>query len=313
MSALFKDRNLLLGCLRGEAGRSMLYVGTNVGSVDTSLNVSLFNKKPQVGDLFFDKMGHLFEVVAVTVTALATCKYLTTLAGAVGGGGGGSAVIDSTLTVSGAAADAKATGDRLAAVEKALADLSYVAISILNFTASPSIAEKGATVDRVLLSWGVNQTPKTQTLDGTSLAVTDRSKTLTGLSLKDNKMYTLKVTDDKDGDEKSVTVYFYNGVYYGVAEEPEEYESAFILGLTKSLQTTRAKTIDVTAGAGEYIYYCIPSSYGECTFTDVASGFGAGLEKVKTINFTNAYGYTENYDIYKSEYDGLGKCSIKVS
>ncbi len=89
MSALFKDRNLLLGCLRGEAGRSMLYVGTNVGSVDTSLNVSLFNKKPQVGDLFFDKMGHLFEVVAVTVTAIATCKYLTTLAGAVGGGGSG--------------------------------------------------------------------------------------------------------------------------------------------------------------------------------------------------------------------------------
>ena len=77
------------------------------------------------------------------------------------------------------------------------------------------------------------------------------------------------------------------------------------------LQTSRETTIDVTAGAGQYIYYAVPTSYGDCTFT--SGGFTGGFTKVATVSYTNIYNVTTNYDIWKSDYAGLGTTSVIVS
>ena len=57
------------------------------------------------------------------------------------------------------------------------------------------------------------------------------------------------------------------------------------------------------ANAGEYVYYCIPSRLGTPTFNKA-------FTLVDTISHTNASGYTEAYDIYKSDSAGLSEVTI---
>lgn len=206
---------------------------------------------------------------------------------------------------------------------KELEDALYKPIDIMSFTISPSIKEKGSTVTNVTLSWKTNKTPTKLILDGVEESVSDTSKVLTGLSLtmNTNKSYPLIVIDEKDvTDTASVSINFYNGVYYGVATEPTSYDSSFILGLVnpttgegRSLQGSKTKTFTVTANANQYIYYCLPSNgYGTPNFN--VGGFDGGFSKVATIKpFKNASGYEEDYDIYRSDNANLGYTTVKVS
>lgn len=189
--------------------------------------------------------------------------------------------------------------------------LNYKEIDIINFMTSPTTFEKGSTVSSVTLSWLLNKTPVEQKLDSEIIDVSARIKTLTGLSLNSDKTYTLTAKDEKGAtDTATVTIRFYNGVYYGVAENQNEYSNEFIRNLPKSLQGSKSKTFTVTAGAGQYIYYAVPTSYGDCSFT--VGGFEGGFSKVSTLYFTNESGYSENYDIYMSDNANLGNTTVTV-
>lgn len=214
----------------------------------------------------------------------------------------------------------KVITDRLNALQIKIEALSYKPIDIIRFSVTnpPSLPlEIGTIIPSVTLSWEVNKTPTTLTLDGVSINENSTSKTLTGLFLNKSTTYTLKATDERGETDTSVaSINFYNGVYYGVASEPTSYDSEFIKGLTnKSLQGTKSKTFTVTAGANQYIYYALPSSY----ITDSnpiifnVGGFDGGFTKVSTIQFTNANNRTEAYDIYKSDNANLGNTTVKVS
>ncbi|WP_157796132.1 hypothetical protein [Thomasclavelia cocleata] len=52
----------------------------------------------------------------------------------------------------------------------------------------------------------------------------------------------------------------------------------------------------------------MPARYGAVNFN--VGGFDGGFTKVATIEFTNASGYTENYDIYKSDNANLGTQTV---
>lgn len=81
--------------------------------------------------------------------------------------------------------------------------------------------------------------------------------------------------------------------------------------MSKALQSNKAKTFDVTTGSGQYIWYAIPSRYGTPSFN--VGGFDGGFSKVSTVSYTNPSGYTENYDVYRSDNANLGKKTVKVS
>lgn len=191
-------------------------------------------------------------------------------------------------------------------------DLAYVPIAISSFTNNVNTVEMGSTVTDVTLNWTLNKEPESQKVDSETIEKTLRTKQFTGQSIQADKTYTLSATDER---EKTVTkttkITFYNGVYWGAAEEQEAFDSAFILSLTKGLQASRTKTFTVNAGAGQHIYYAVPSRYGACSFN--VGGFDGGFGKVATIEFTNASGYAEDYDIYKSDNAGLGSTTVKVS
>lgn len=200
---------------------------------------------------------------------------------------------------------------RLSELERQIADINYKAITITSFSASPTTAEIGSTVVSVALSWGVSKTPTTLTLDGATLDVNTKSKNVTG-TFKANKTWTLKATDERGAvATKSASLTFLNGVYYGVGKKPTTYDSAFILGLTKELRGSHKPSFTVTAGEGEYIFYCSPTRFGGAGFA--VGGFDGGFTYVNTISFTNASGHSETYYIYRSDNPSLGATTVTVS
>lgn len=196
--------------------------------------------------------------------------------------------------------------------KKMIEDLAYVPIAINSFTNNVNTVEMGSTVTAVTLSWTLNKEPESQKVDGAAVDKTARSKALTGQSITANKTFTLEATDERGKKvTKTTAITFQNGVYWGVANNATLFDSAFILALAKGLQASKAKTFTVNAGAGKHIYYALPSRYGKPNFN--VGGFDGGFGKVGTIQFTNASGYTEAYDIYKSDNAGLGSTTVKAS
>lgn len=203
-------------------------------------------------------------------------------------------------------------------IESALDDLLYEAIAISSFTNTVGTVEIGSTVDECTFKWATNKTPATLTLGGDSIDVNLTSITLTEMSLTltavGSKSYSLVATDEREASaSKSTSIYFYNGVYCGVSSETEaeNIDSDFILALTKYLQNSKAKTFTVEPGEGEYIFYALPTRLGTPTF--YVGGFEGGFDLLATIDFTNASGFTESYDVYKSTNANLGSTSVTIS
>lgn len=202
--------------------------------------------------------------------------------------------------------------NRLSALESQISDLSYKAISITSFTNNVKTVENGQIVTSVTLNWTVNKTPTVLTLDGVNLDSSATTCTYNNLELTKNKSWTLLAKDERENtSSKTTTVNFLNGVYYGATVAPNSYDSNFILSLTKQLSSSKVSSFTATSGAGQYFYYCLPQSMGVCSFN--VGGFNGGFALVDTINFTNSYGHSENYYIYRSDHTNLGTKIITVS
>lgn len=196
--------------------------------------------------------------------------------------------------------------------KKIVDDLNYKPIAINSFANNRNTVEMGSTIADVTLNWSYSKTPKSAKLDNETLDVSLTSKALTGQSITTNKTWTLSATDERDKTvTKTTAITFVNGVYWGVAENASSFDSAFILKLQKGLQASKGKTFTVNAAASQHIYYAVPTRYGACAFN--VGGFDGGFTKAGTIEFTNASGYKESYDIYKSDNAGLGNTTVKVS
>ena len=206
-------------------------------------------------------------------------------------------------------------------IARTVADLKYEAISITgisnNATGSfktASVLEKGSSIDSVTINWSLNKEPASQTLDGETLANDVRSKTLTGLAMTENRTFRLTVTDERGAldTEPATTISFVNGVYYGVLAEDATLDSAAILTLNRSLQSTKSMTFTANPGSGERIAYALPTKgYGTPVFN--VGGFEGGFTKAATLDFTNASGHQESYDVWLSDNSGLGSTTVKVS
>lgn len=198
-------------------------------------------------------------------------------------------------------------------VGAALDSLLYKAIAINSFNNSVGNKERGQTVTAVTLSWSTNKTPTTLKLNNETIDAGLTSKTLTDLSITGNTTWTLVATDEKGASgSKSTSISFLDKRYWGVGTaDAEGCDSAFILGLTGELATSRGKTFTSDAGSGQYIYYAYPASWGTPTFK--VGGFEGGFTLLKTFDFTNASGATVSYVVYRSDNHSLGSTTVAVS
>ena len=197
-------------------------------------------------------------------------------------------------------------------------DLAYTAIAFISASATNSSNEIGSTVRETVVTWSLNKEPENLTIKfgseaAESLDKSARSKSYSGKTITSNTNIVITATDERGAQaSRTVSITFQPRAYWGVAQDKESYENADILALSGSaLTSTRARTINVNAGEGEHIIYAIPSSFGTPTFR--INGFEGGFVKVGTIDFTNASGYSQNYDIYKSVNPNLGSTQVVVS
>lgn len=201
------------------------------------------------------------------------------------------------------------------AVAAIQAELDYKEIDITKFANSAAgTYEMGRVINSLTISWELNKAPASQTLKGESLGVDVRSKTYTNVST--NQTYSLSVKDERGAtDTASSSVTFYNGVYYGVMEDGATINNAAILSLTRKLQGSRGITFTANAGTNKRHAYALPTRYGTPVFKDADTNLGADFYKANSqpIQFTNASGYTESYDVWLSTNKELGSLTVLVS
>lgn len=223
--------------------------------------------------------------------------------------------VDTTLSIPGMAADAKTTGDKINELSSQIADILYQPINITSFTNNIGTVEIGSTLDNITLSWSINKTPTTLTLDpqnNNTLNLSANGKVeLTELGITSTTTWKLAATDERKATStKSTTVNFYNGVYYGSIDGDVIIDNTVILGLTRKLQGSKTITFSTTANSGQFIIYALPVSYDIPAFN--VGGFDGGFNLYATINFINSSGYEELYNIYRSDNHSLGATTVKV-
>lgn len=125
-------------------------------------------------------------------------------------------------------------------------------------------------------------------------------------------LFTLSAEEDGEADSRNATMYWRPRTMYGVDSDTGPYDEAFVEALaTQQLDNNRQSTFTVNAGAGEYIFYAYPSAYGAATF--FVGGFEGGFSLVGTISVTNAFGVTQNYNLYRSDNHSLGSTTVQVT
>lgn len=202
--------------------------------------------------------------------------------------------------------------ENITTLQKIIEDLRYVAIAISSFDCNKKVIEIGSTVTDITFTWKINKTPETLLLDGEEMDINSSSYRKTGLPITSRKDFTLKAVDSREATaSKTVSVNFYNGVYYGVSAIPETVDSTFIISLQKTLQNTKSKTFNIVSQNNGYIWYALPARYGTPTFN--VGGFDGGFTRKEIFNYTNPSGYTEEYWVYRSDNCNLGQKTVKVS
>lgn len=203
------------------------------------------------------------------------------------------------------------TKERVALLETKVDDLMYEPITITSFTVKPSTAEKGYAVSEPFCRWMLNKKATTVTLDGEKILPDLGGLLLMRYNIKENTAFTLTVTDERGHSEtETATLSFMNGVYYGASSIPETLDSAFIRTLSKEIRSNKKPSFTANADEGQYIWYCLPKAYGTCSFA--VGGFSGGFTLVDTISYQNAYGYTEDYYVYRSDNAALGNTTVTV-
>lgn len=198
------------------------------------------------------------------------------------------------------------------AIKGLIAKVEYIKPEIKTFTKSVSdVFEKGAKVSSIDFAWTLNKEVTTQTLTDCTVEADDRSATYDA-ELGSSKTFTLTVSDGENSASKSVTVSFQDKIYSGGAVEPDDYDSAFILGLANSKFATAKKgSYSANVGAGQYGYIAYPKSMGQITSVYIG-GFDTTVENCGDISFTNASGGNAVYNIVRTSRQGLGSITMEV-
>lgn len=166
---------------------------------------------------------------------------------------------------------------------------------------------KGLKINNVAQTFTANLTASNFTGTGNATGITKGSD--------GNITVPIIATDNKGTKTVNYTATFTNKIYYGKATAPSIYNAVFIkssISGGSTLQTGKGKSFTTTTESGEYIYYALPTAYGTPTFR--VGGFDVSFAKVASgISVTNNFGYSTNYDVWRSPGDNNGTATTVVS
>jgi hypothetical protein len=137
-------------------------------------------------------------------------------------------------------------------------------------------------------------------------------------------VYRSTITDIGDGigtlvtlDARAITDYQYWGVDVDTSAAGwalADFETMCATGggsKSTSTDITGAPQFTVTAGAGQYIWFCYPKRLGTVTFW--VGGFEGGFQPVETVSLTNMNGWTEDYYCWRSTNANLGSTAVTTT
>ena len=172
--------------------------------------------------------------------------------------------------------------------------------------------EKGTTVFPFRINWALT----TGTITGQRILELNESigtgvrevlfaaGTSIGAGLTTTTTFTLEYGDVKTPIVRTpTTIYFLNKRYWG-ANVSETLDNNAILGLEYSeFATSRIQERYFYPGGG-YIYLAWPESFGPSAFR--VNGLSSSSWILNVTGFTNTQGFTENYNVYRSQYKQFG-------
>jgi hypothetical protein len=125
----------------------------------------------------------------------------------------------------------------------------------------------------------------------------------------DNVTFTLTSTQGHVTKSDEWDIIWGQKTYYGTALAGQTGQT-FIKNLPGQIITNKKfLQFIIDAAPAEKIYFACRAAYGDVVFTihDVEGGF----TKVQSnVSVTNDFGYAENYDLYESDYAGLGELLV---
>lgn len=192
--------------------------------------------------------------------------------------------------------------------EGKLAIVQYTPITITKINGGGTY-EKGSVVNDVVITWSTSIAPSAITLNNRPIDASLTSMNVGTVST--NSTFTIKVTDSKGGtDSKATSIAFALNKYYGVSDK-DTLDNADVLALANKALGGN-KTLSETTfncSGGKYPWYCIPTSYGEPSF--VVGGLPNSDFVKQELDITNASGYTEKYQLWRTKYIQTGS-AVKI-
>jgi len=201
----------------------------------------------------------------------------------------------------------------LTTLQAAVDQLLYAPPVISGFTNSVGVVEIGRTITTVPMTWSLNKTMTTLSLDNGigSLSPSAVSYSHGSQSITANRTYTLTASDGVNSTFATTSVVFQSKRYWG-ANASASLSDAQILALAGSeFATTRVKSSFSVAGAGGYIYYVFPDSFGTPSFT--VNGLVYTDLVLVTRTVVNASGGSVTYRIYRTGSTQSGTLNIAVT
>ena len=188
-------------------------------------------------------------------------------------------------------------------------NLEYEPIKITSFTSKHSgYYEVGYVLSRVDLNWSTSKTPSKIIAAGRE--ITNMNQTaliISDANLSSSAYMTLQVTDERGAtDSKTVNFYFCYRLYWGTGSSLDITNLSY-----NELSGDVSRTITLTTGENEYMYYAIPKVLGTAQFK--VGGFDGGFDDPIEQTITNSYGLEVDYLIYKSTNSNLGTQTVVVS
>ena len=198
---------------------------------------------------------------------------------------------------------------------RALTNIPATAIiygpSITSFGNNQQVVETGATVNSTVLTWTLSgSAPTSQSINLGVGSVAPGTLTATdSASYTTTRNYVLTVGNAIGNATANSIVAFEDRNYDGVSSLSSLNDAQIIALASTPFGTSRVMrdTLDPSA---QYIYFCYPAAYGAATFT--VGGLPNTAWTLVTRAFVNASGYSESYNIYRSNNLLTGEYTVQT-
>jgi hypothetical protein len=126
--------------------------------------------------------------------------------------------------------------------------------------------------------------------------------------------YTLTGSDGLRSDAASVTITWGQRNFGGVAATGSSLATIVAAASYTTLDTNGTFSFAITStGGSQRGVFAFATRYGTPTVTDNDTGFGVGITLIGTSSYTNAQGYSENYDRYELDSPFIGTKTFNVA